>query len=211
MRFGSGEIRCAGPMGGVHAECQNKRGACFGVWFLVEEEKDRGSVFDGFAKAEPGVERDVAYDFGRNVTQIENDQAKTTALQKQVRGAQRLIDVAASHPEEILKIYAGGLGGMRVEGIAGVDECAGFGLGRSRHKSGKQNAGAAGTGRATDFRQAAAGQASSERIDFVDAGGDGLENFAVAIGEGGGDTSSESGFDGNAECGASVHVRFLFA
>lgn len=198
-------------MGGVHAEGQNERGACFGVRFLIEKEKDRWRVLDGFAKAEPGVERDITYDFRRNIAQIENDQAKTAALQKQVRGAQRLIGIAASHPKEIFEIYSSGFGGVRIEGVASVDERAGFGLGCARDENGKQNAGAAGTGRAANFRQAAAGQAARERIDFGDAGGDGLKNFAVAVSEGGGDTCCESGFDGNAECGASGHFRFFFA
>jgi len=85
----------------LHAQTQHQRSACFGVRFLLDDEKNGRRVLDGATKTKPRLQRNVADQLRRSVAQIERDQAESAALNEQIRGAQRLIDIPASNPEKL--------------------------------------------------------------------------------------------------------------
>src|SRR5208283_2540377 len=58
---------------------------------LLNGQKDRGSVLDGAAVAEPGGQRDAAGGLRRQVGEIEDDQSKASAFEQQIGGAEDLL------------------------------------------------------------------------------------------------------------------------
>jgi hypothetical protein len=59
---------------------------------LLDGEQDRGLVFNGAAEAEPGGERDAAGGLGRQVGEVEDDQAEASAFEQKVGGAEDLLE-----------------------------------------------------------------------------------------------------------------------
>ena len=80
-----------------------------------KQKKNRRRIFHRAPKTEPRIQRHVAHRLGGNVAQIQHDQSEAAALQQQIRGAQRLIDVVAAHPEKIRQIHSGRFRGIRIE------------------------------------------------------------------------------------------------
>jgi hypothetical protein len=58
---------------------------------LLDGKQDGGLVFDGAAEAEPRGQRDAACCLWRQIAEIEDDQAEASAFEKQVGGAQDLL------------------------------------------------------------------------------------------------------------------------
>ena len=85
------------------AQLEQQGGAASGDRLLLEGQQDRGLVFDGAAEAEPGGQRDTARGLGRKVADVEDDQAKASAFEQQVGGAEKLLQTA--------------FGGARVSGV----------------------------------------------------------------------------------------------
>src|SRR5215472_16142562 len=153
------------PVRLLRTQAQDQRGAGFGVRLLLDDKKNRRRVLDGAAKTKPHLQRNVADHVRRRVAQIERDQAEAAALNQQIRCAQRLIDIAAANPKELLEFHTPIFGGMWIEGIARIDERANFRGSRSRGQRGYEQAGPSGARRAIDFCEAAAWEASGKLID----------------------------------------------
>jgi hypothetical protein len=90
------------------------------VGFLLENNEDRWRILDSTPETEPGVERNVTHGFRGNIAQIKGDQTKTAALYKQIGSTKGLIDIPASHPEQLLQFDASSFGRIWVEGIAPI-------------------------------------------------------------------------------------------
>src|ERR1700722_7013230 len=88
---------------------------------------------------------------------------------------------------------------MRIERVASIDQRAHLGTGSSRGQGRNQKTRASGTRRATDFRQAAARQASGQKINFRNPGGNNFSRLAIAIGKGRGDAAGEGRFEFGAQ------------
>ncbi len=164
-------------------------GSCSRMTKIVER------VFHRAPEAEPGVERNIAHGLGRNIAQVEGDQAKAAALDKQISGAEGLVDIAAAHPKQLLEFHASGCSGVRIESVMAVDQGTDFFVRGSFGQGGNQEAGAPGARRAADFGEAATRETARERVDFRDAHGNCVHDLAVAIGKGRDDASGESRFD----------------
>jgi hypothetical protein len=83
----------------------------------------------------------------------------------------RIFIVSAADPEQAVEFHSGGGGGVRVEGIAGIDYYAEFSAAGSGGERGEEQAGAAGGGGAADFGEASAGQAAGQGVNGGDAAG----------------------------------------
>src|ERR1700724_2114851 len=92
--------------------------------FLLENNEDRWRILDGAPETKPGVERNVTHRFRGNIAQIKGDQAKTSALYKQIRSTKGLVDIPASHPEQLLQFDASSFCRIGVEGIAPIYKSA---------------------------------------------------------------------------------------
>jgi hypothetical protein len=108
------------PASRVGSEPQNQRSARFGVGFLLENDEDRWRILDSTPETEPGVERNVTHGFRGNIAQIKGDQTETSALYKQIRGTKGLVDIPASHPEQLLQFDASSFCRIGIEGIAPI-------------------------------------------------------------------------------------------
>ena len=188
-------IKSAQPLGPLRRQLQHQRRASFGIRFLFQHHQDRGRVFHRAPETEPHIQRHVAHGFRRNSAQIQRDQTEPAALDQQIRGPKSLIHIPAAHPQQLLQLNAGGLRGMRIERIASINQRAHLGTGGSRRQGRNQKARRPGAGRAADFRQPAARQASSERINFRNAGGNNVGRLAIAIGKGRGSVPGEGRFE----------------
>jgi hypothetical protein len=195
QRFGSE------PVGILPLQAQDQRGAGFGVRFAGKQKQNGRSIFHRAAESKPSVERHMANQFGGNIAEVDRDAAEASALQQQIGDAKRLIDILAADPKQIFQIDAGGSGRAGIERIGTINEGAGFFLRSSGAERGEKKSGEAGGGRTKNFGEGSARKASSERIDFLDAGGNRGENAAVAIGERRGDAAHQGLFDLSTQCG----------
>ena len=71
---------------------EDETGAGFRAGMLSEEENAGMRAFGGGAVAEPCGEGDAEGEFGRDPTEVEDDGAESSALEKQVGGAESLVE-----------------------------------------------------------------------------------------------------------------------
>ena len=107
-------------------QLQNQRSASLRVRFPRQQQQNSRRVFHRAAEPEPGIERHVANQFGRNVADIYRDKTEAAALQQQIRGAQGLLDGMAAHPEQFFQVHAGRRRGTRIKRVGAIDQRAGF-------------------------------------------------------------------------------------
>src|SRR5215510_8937048 len=69
-------------------QLQQQRRAASRDRLLLDREKDCGLVFDGATEAEPRGQRNSARGLRWNAGQVEDDQAKASAFEQQVGGAE---------------------------------------------------------------------------------------------------------------------------
>ena len=198
----------AGPGGVLAGAFQLQRSAGFGVGLARQRDQHGGAVFHGAAQSKPGSERDAAGSGGRDIAEIEDDEAETAALNQQVGGFEGVLGViGGANPKEAVEMDAGIAGRSGVEGIFGVDEGADFFAMGGGSKDGEQKAGSAGRRGAEDLGEASAGESASGRVEGGNAGGD-------ALGRGAGlpiEMAAEYGFEFRFEGGGRHCIRFLFA
>src|SRR5262249_27413237 len=171
------------------------------IGLLLEHEQNRGSVLDCAAEAKPDVQWHLAGEARRDVAEIDGDDAEAAALNQQIGSAQRLIDILTAHPKQAIELHAGLAGWSGMEAGSRGNQRAGFAFGRARSEGRKQNTGAAGAWLATDFGHRAARQAADKRIQFGAAGGDQIEDVAIAIVKGRKNTAAKVGLDLRAQSG----------
>jgi len=117
------------PAGGFRFQAQHQRSASFCLRFPIQKHQNRRRIFHRAPQTKPDVQRHMANIFRGNIAQIERDQTEAAALQKQIRGAQRVIQIPAAHPQQLFQFHAGRFRRMRIEGVASIHKSAHF----SRH------------------------------------------------------------------------------
>lgn len=129
--IGSAGFERCGPASGLRFQAQNQGSACLGVTFLLEKNQNRGCIFDGAPEAKPAIERHVAHHARGKIAEVEGNESKATALQKQVGGTESVFDIPAAHPQQFFQVNTSRLGRVGIKGIAAIDEGAGFGMSSS--------------------------------------------------------------------------------
>jgi hypothetical protein len=160
---------------------QHQRSARFRIRLLLEHHKNRRRILHGTPKTEPRIQRNVPHRLRRNIAQIQRDHPEASALQQQIRGAKRLIDIPAAHPQQPFQFHARQFRRVRIERIPAIDQRARFRIRRSRSQRRHQQTRSPGTWRPANFCQSAARQASGQRIYFGNPRGNRLHNFSVAV------------------------------
>ena len=65
------------------------------------------------------------------IAEVESNESKATALQKQVSGTEGVLDIPAAHPQQLFQVNAGRLGGVGIKSVAAIDQGARFGMSSS--------------------------------------------------------------------------------
>ena len=172
----------------------DKRGTGFRAGLLLDDEQHSRCGLHRTAKTKPRSERNAAHAFCGNVGKVEYDHAEASPLQEQVGDLQDLLEtakrkttalvavaivaqgsdatLAATHPQQAIEIDTCCSGRNRIEGVAGIDQRAGFFTAHGFGKRGEHDAGAPGGSGAGNFAERSARESSGERVERGHAGGD---------------------------------------
>ena len=70
---------------------------------LLEQQQNRRRILYGAPKTEPSIQRDLAHCLCRHIAQIHGYHAESPGLDEQIHGAQSLIDILATHPQQFVE------------------------------------------------------------------------------------------------------------
>jgi hypothetical protein len=125
----------------------------------------------------------VAHRSRQNIAQVHRNHPESAALQKQIRRPQRLLNIPAPHPQQLLQLHTRRRRPVWIESIPPIHKRAHLSLRRSRSQRRNQQTRSPRAGRPANFRQPAARQSSRKRINFRNASGHHLHKLPVAIRE----------------------------
>lgn len=103
---------------------QNNRCRGFCRVLSSDQQQNRRSVFKYALEAEPDSKGNALDSFLWKVADIEDYSAKASSLKQQVCTTQHLIQVSASHPEQMPHVDACSGSGFRIERIRPIHKCA---------------------------------------------------------------------------------------
>src|SRR4030095_15667337 len=148
-----------------------------------DQQQNRRRIFEDALEAEPDGERDAMDRLLGKMPQIERNGAEAAALEQKIRAAQNLIEIPASHPEQVTHIDACCNSGFRGERIRSIHERADFALLNQCRKDGQSQTGSSRGRRAEDFNDGAAWKAPDGGIECGDPRRDALPHSFLNVGE----------------------------
>ena len=160
--FASGRI----PPRRFHLQTQHQRSATLRARFLLQQKKNCRGVLHHAPETKPGIQRHAPHRRPRQIAQIQRHQSKSSAMQQQIRPAQRLLDISAAHQQQSFQHHSAGLRPARIESVPPIHHRAGFPPLRQSSQQRKQKTHSPRSRRPGNFRQTTARQSAGKPVNL---------------------------------------------
>src|ERR1700684_1679296 len=169
------------PLPRTPLQPQHQRRARLRIRLLLHYHQNCRRILHRATKPKPSIQRHIPHNLRRDIAQIHRHHPESARLNQQIRRAQRLIRVLATHPQHLLQRHSRRARHSRIKAVARIDQRARSPSRSARRQRRQQHTRPPRTRRPTDFRHRASRQSAHNGVQRRNSRRHHLKNISIAI------------------------------